>query len=260
VQIVEQTLEGKLLFNSLPQRLRDELWGTFNAILRNYREGKWEPSELNGGKLCEVAYSILKGHVDGNMPDRAYKPRNMVDACHKLEQADSINFCRSIRIQIPRMLVALYEIRNNRGVSHIGGDVDPNHMDANAVLYISKWIMAELVRVFHNVSTEDATKAIDAIVERIIPVLWKVGDKHRILKTDLSMKEKTLVILYKVNDWVQELDLIDWVEHTNASTYRRDVLRSLHKAKYIEYDLENKRAKISPLGIREVELEIDLDL
>lgn len=253
------SLDSTVLFESLPRKLRDELWETFNAILRNYREGKWEPSELNGGKLCEVVYSILKGHVDGRMPNRASKPRNMVDSCHKLEQADSMNFCRSVRIQIPRMLVSLYEIRNNRGVGHIGGDVDPNHMDANAVLYMSKWIMAELVRVFHNVNTEDATKAVDAIVERIIPVLWKVGDKHRILKTTLSMKEKTLVILFMVNDWIQESDLVDWVEHTNASTYRRDVLRKLHKKKLVEYDKENKKAKISPLGVREIEA-IDLDL
>lgn len=257
---MDQSLDDAILFKSLPCKLRDELWETFNAILRNYQEEKWEPSELNGGKLCEVVYSILKGHVDGRMPNRASKPRNMVDACHKLEQANSTNFCRSVRIQIPRMLVALYEIRNNRGVGHIGGDVDPNHMDANAVLYMSKWIMAELVRVFHNVSTENATKAVDAIVERIIPVLWKVGNKHRILKIDLSMKEKTLVILYKVNDWIQESDLVDWVEHTNASIYRRDVLRKLHKEKFIEYDEENKKAKISPLGVREVEREIDLDL
>lgn len=47
----------------------------------------------------------------------------MVDACERLEQAPASKFPRSVRIQIPRVLIAFYEIRNNRGVGHVGGDV-----------------------------------------------------------------------------------------------------------------------------------------
>ena len=32
----------------------------------------------------------------------------------------------SVRIQISRMIVALYEVRNNRNVGHVGSEVDPN--------------------------------------------------------------------------------------------------------------------------------------
>ncbi len=114
--------------------LRDELLGAFNEIVKNFRQRRWEPSELNGGKLCEVVYSILRGYVSGKYVARAKKPSNMVDACKKLEtDTDAKAVPRSIRIQIPRMLVALYEIRNNRNVGHVGGDIDPNHMDAMCV-------------------------------------------------------------------------------------------------------------------------------
>jgi hypothetical protein len=102
------------------------LMGAFATIVRNYREGRWEPSELNGGKLCEVVYSVLKGHVDGKMPTSPSKPRNTVDSAKDLEKADQNVFPRAVRVQIPRVLMALYEIRNNRGVGHVGGDVDPN--------------------------------------------------------------------------------------------------------------------------------------
>ena len=40
----------------LPDALREELIGAINEVERNYREGRWEPAELNGGKLCEVVY------------------------------------------------------------------------------------------------------------------------------------------------------------------------------------------------------------
>src|SRR5690606_40202019 len=158
------TIKAQALFSSISPGLRDELLKAYQEILNNYIEHRWEPSELNGGKLCEIVYSILKGYVDGAYPAHASKPENMVDACKGLEKSPS-SFPRSIRIQIPRVLIALYEIRNNRGVGHVGGDVNPNHMDATLVLSSSKWIMSELVRVFHDVSTEVASHAIDSIVD-----------------------------------------------------------------------------------------------
>jgi len=48
------------------------------------------------------------------------------------------------------MLIAQYEIRNNRGVGHVGGDVDQNHMDAKIVVEMAKWTIAELIRLFHS--------------------------------------------------------------------------------------------------------------
>src|SRR5947208_3392334 len=107
------------LFGQLPPGLRDELLATFNQITSNFRESRWEPSELNGGKLCEVAYSIIRGYADGVFPASASKPQNMVDACRALEKEKGLP--RSLSIQVPRVLIALYEIRNNRGVGHVGG-------------------------------------------------------------------------------------------------------------------------------------------
>lgn len=241
---------------NIPDRLREELIASLNEIERNFRERRWEPSELNGGKLCEVVYSIVRGHVDGKFPAKASKPRNMVDACKALESADSSQFPRAIRIQIPRVLVALYEVRNNRGVGHVGGDVSPNAMDAAFVLSSSKWLVAELVRIFHEVSTAEAERAVSALIERELPVIWQIGDHRRVLVPGLSMKSKTLLLLYHTADWVAESDLVTWVEHSNASAFRRDVLAKAHKERLLEYDKIAKRATISPNGMRFVEGEL----
>jgi len=221
--------------------------------VRNYRERRWEPSELNGGKLCEVVYSIVRGHMDGAMPTGAKKPSNMVDACRDLERADPAKFSRSLRVQIPRMLLALYEVRNNRGVGHVGGDVDPNCMDASVVLSMSKWLLAELVRVFHGVATTVAEAAVEKIVDRILPLVWQVDASLRVLSTSLSMRDQALVLLYHSHGWVEEKDLVGWVEHSNPAVFRRDVLSKAHKDRLIEYDRKNGRVMLSPLGGRHVE-------
>jgi hypothetical protein len=244
---------GEEILGLLPRELRNELLAAYTRIVKNYRERRWEPSELNGGKFCEVVYTILRGYVDGTFPAAAAKPRNMVDACHSLEQAPSSAFSRSVRIQIPRMLIALYEIRNNRGVGHVGGDVDPNHIDATCILQMSKWILGELVRVFHNVETKTASDAIESIVERVVPIVWEIDGRLRVLDTDLTMKDKTLVLLYHHSESVHESDLVRWAEHSNASVFRRDILRKAHKQKLIEYNPTTRMVTISPKGIEYVE-------
>jgi hypothetical protein len=242
-----------LLFPGLPRPLIEELVNEYFKINKNFRENRWEPSELNGGKFCEVVYTILQGFIDKSYPTNASKPSNMLDACRNLEKIPDLSIPRSIRIQIPRILIALYEVRNNRGVGHVGGDVDPNHMDALYVVYSAKWVLAELIRIYHNLDLESAEKVVDSIVERIVPSVWEINGKKRVLDSSLTMKNKTLLVLYSSVNPIKEQDLQLWVEHSNPSVYRQDVIRKMHLEKLIEYDPILKICTLSPKGIDYVE-------
>jgi hypothetical protein len=69
--------------------------------------------------------------------------------------------------------------------------------------------------------------------------------------------EKTLLLLYSSQELaVPSEDLFEWTEHSNQAVYRRDVLKTLHKNRLIEYDKENQMVAISPLGIDKVEKEL----
>ncbi|MES2861078.1 MAG: hypothetical protein V4701_06365 [Pseudomonadota bacterium] len=243
------------LLGPVPHTLEDELFEKYREIERNFRERRWEPAELNGGKLSEVAYTILRGHVDGSFPPKATKPSNFYDACLALSQAP-LHLGKSVRIQLPRLLVALYEIRNNRNVGHIGGDVDPNHMDAVCVLHMAKWVVSELIRILHGVTLSEASDLVEALSDREIPLIWDTGSIKRVLDVKLTMLEKTLVLLYSEAGSVPESDLLKSLEHSNPSIYRRDILRKAHKERLVEYDPAAKTVKISPLGARRVEVVV----
>lgn len=243
------------LLAGIPSTLHEELMSCFKQIEKNFREGRWEPSELNGGKLCEVVYTILRGYIDNNFPASASKPRNMVDACRALEQSPA-TFPRSIRIQIPRMITALYEIRNNRGVGHVGGDVNPNKMDAICVLQMSKWIITELIRVFHSITISEAEAIVDSISEREISIIWAVGNVKRVLDTNLSMASKSLVLLYNSPLGMSVEDLVKFTEHSNPSSYKSTILKKAHKERLLEYDKSQNLVTISPKGMKKVEVEI----
>ena len=250
------TLNRAAVLGAVPPGLRDPLVEEFNKILGNFMERRWEPTELNGGKLCEIVYSILSGHVDGSFPASPSKPRNMHDACKRLEQASAP---RSIRIQIPRMLIALYEIRNNRGVGHVGGDVDPNQQDGTVVVAMSQWIMAELVRVFHKVDLVTAAAAVEKLVQRTIPLIWEVNGSLRVLNPSLSARDKSLVVLYSASG-MTACTLAAAIKYKNLSRFRNRVIGKAHAEKLLNFNPQTDEVVLSPLGVRYVETEIDLEV
>ncbi len=115
-----------------------------------------------------------------------------------------------------------------------------------------QWVMAELVRVFHNLPTDGAQAVVDALVERTIPLIWEFEGQKRVLDPKLSKKNQTLLLLHGSIGWVNEDTLRGWVEHSNPSVYRRDILRPAHKDRLIEYDAAGKRVRLSPKGAKEV--------
>lgn len=249
-------LEPSKVFHNIPAALRDPLVEAYSEISRNYAERRWEPSELNGGKLCEVVHTIIVGAISGLFPPAPAKPPKFVEACRAIEQMPanaSLVGDRSLRILIPRLLPFLYEIRNNRGVGHVGGDVIPNHCDALAAYSCSSWLMAELVRVFHGVTISEAQAAVEVLAERKFPLVWELDGVKRVLDPRLSQADQTLILLYSANSWVPEKSLREWVENSNSTRFRQRVLAPLHKLRLIEHDSKMGRATLTTLGVKKTE-------
>jgi len=231
---------------TIPDTLKNPLIEEYNNIIQNYLHKKWTPAELSGGKFCEIVYAIIKGYSIGHYPNKPEKPQNFVNACRSLENTANP---RSFQILIPRMLPVLYEVRNNRGVGHVGGDVDPNYMDANAVLAMTSWIMAELIRVFHALKTDDAQETANSLVERRTPLVWQSGEIRRVLNPDLGFKEQVLLLLASCSSPISKEDLLKWIEPSNRS-YFYQVLRDMHKSRYVELSQDEKWVELLPPGMK----------
>jgi hypothetical protein len=157
-----------------------------------------------------------------------------------------------VRITIPRVIAALYQIRNNRGVGHVGGDVDANYMDATFVLHSVQWVMAELVRIFHQTDVKTATDTVTVLVDRTIPMVWEVGDVRRLLDNSLSLADSTLLLAYSSPAGVSDKQLANDLEQGRLANYRR-VLARLHADRMIEHTKATGWVVISPVGIQQVE-------
>lgn len=230
---------------AIPIGLRDPLLAEYRSITQNYAEHRWRPSELSGGLFCEIVYTILDGYGRPAYASGPSKPLNFPEACRRLEQ--NVSAPHSFRILIPRTLPALYDIRNNRGVGHTGGDVDSNHMDATLVLSMANWIMAELVRVFHTMPIEDAQKLVDALAERRTPLVWEGGAMRRVLDPDMKLGDQIIVLLASKSGPTSTDLLFDWTGYHNRKYFTK-MLREYHDARLVELSRDEGTIELLPPG------------
>lgn len=242
------------VLSDLPNELRDAVIEAFGNVRRNYIEGRWEPSELNGGKFSEVVYRILEWYTS---KPRDFTPlgvqiKDFKTAVKRFEnKTDMLN---SIRFHIPDALAFLYTVRNKRGVGHPGGDINPNRMDAEITLGMTNWIMAELVRIFHASTVNEAQQTVEALVEKRNALVWEVANVKRILDPDMSHKDRVLVLLHSSHPSpIADKELLEWCEHSNPSAFRTQVLNKAHKEKLIEYDTAQQQVYLSPSGVEAAE-------
>ena len=243
------------LFSSVPVGLRGPLVEEYRGIASAFGEGRWKLAGIDAGRFCEVVFTILDGALRGAFANSPSKPSHFPDACKALESLAPVAVGdRSLRILVPRMLPAIYEIRNNRNVGHVGGDVVSNKMDATYVRDATTWVMAELIRVFHSVSTAEAQESVDALVERSHPLVWERDDIKRVLDPKMSAPDRALVLLYSVPGWCEISKLRGWVGY--GSNFASAVLGRLAKRILVEVDDAGARVTITPLGAKRVERDL----
>ena len=143
----------------------------------------------------------------------------------------------------------LATVRNKRGVGHAGGDVSPNHMDSQFVLAGAKWVLAELVRLFHGLSVQEAGRIVEAVTVREVPIVWDAGRVRRVLRT-MSKRDASLLLLLSEHPAALSADtLVRWVEHSNPTVYRKQVLHRLHTERLVEFDELTRTVALSPTGV-----------
>lgn len=241
-------ITSDLALAGIPDGLRKPLLGEYREIVTSFMERRWTSAELSGGRFCEIVYTILDGHARGGYAAVPNKPANFVDACRSLESNRGVP--RSFQILIPRLLPGLYEIRNNRNVGHVGGDVNPDFMDSSAVLAMAGWILAELIRVFHGISTEEAQRTVDSLAERRLPLVWKSGEIRRVLNPEIPLKEQILLLLSSSSGMVGFDVLLKWTGYKKKGYFTR-LIWQLHESRLVEFHESTRELELLPTGTDE---------
>ncbi|MDN4147526.1 hypothetical protein ABS648_26030 [Pseudomonas solani] len=235
------------LLGRYPADLVSVLLESYKEVVVNYRLERWKPSELDAGHFVEAVRRILEHELLGSYTPVSSSLGSFNQSV--LNKFESATGDEVFRILMPRVLFAVYCVRNKRGVGHVSA-VSPNKMDATYIYASVKWVLAELVRMCSALTPEEADDLVSLIVERDVDVIWDDGESFVFLNVKLKAEQKVLICLYRKDRQAAET-LRALIGYKNKTDFNK-ILLKLKSAAKIDI-LDSGLCKISPLGLREAE-------
>jgi hypothetical protein len=234
----------------LDQKLFEELLEEHDGIRKAFNRKDYEKTLLKTGKFCETTYQLLQEIKDGEHDQQP----NRTQLTEDLENLPSDDYPESVRILIPRVANSMYDFRNKRGGAHIS-PIDPQYIDAHLTVQGSRWIIAELLRVYGDgdVEVETLKSQVQHLATRSLPLVeeFEDGDIMVLAETD-SCKEDILMILYH---FYPDRVTNDELDEIISEESRQNVLTSVNQLyKNKNYVHRNDSgAKLTQKGRRHVE-------
>lgn len=182
------------LLNVFKRKHVDALLQHFSDSIRAFEGGEWETCIQKAGKFVEAVIKALAEHAELELPNaRQFKVGVFIE---KLRNTDNKSD-DSIRLLIPRNCCFVYDIASNRGSRHDQGDIDPNKMDAIAVVQNISWVLAEMVRLAHmgTLRPDDAANVVDSLMEKRYPDIEEIDDRLYVNRDGLTTPDIALLLL-----------------------------------------------------------------
>lgn len=231
------------LKRKFPADLCDALLDAYKEIEENFFIQKWKATELDAGHFVEASRRLVEQELFGSYTPIGKGLPNFNDL--ELRRYENAAGEESLRILIPRVLKSIYNVRNKRGIGHLGL-ISANEMDSTLILYSVKWVLAEFVRLATGSDPNATQLMIDSIVERRIGVLWKLGGIQRILEHNMPAKDQVLVLLFDASP-KSDVELRQIIEYKRPADFKK-ILKSLHAQRLIEFS-SNGQCLITPKGL-----------
>lgn len=239
------------LVQSFPEKLVDELLAAYIEAKRNYYLGGLRLSEVEGGRFCEASLRMLEYATIGKFTPLGKQLSTDVIIL-RLSQISKTLAPESVRIHIPRALRVVYDIRNNRDAAHLGDNIDPNNQDATLVVSVLDWILAEFIRIYHDVLPEVAQKMVENVITRRAPAIQDFEGFLKVLKPNLQAGDYILLLLYQRGiDGALYGELEKWVRPKMRPNLRRTLERLVDDYAYVHFD--GSKYILSGTGIMVVE-------
>jgi hypothetical protein len=226
----------------------DQALATYEELKRNFYLGGNRLSAVEAGRFCEAVVRILQQSASGNFT--ALVDNLEVDKeLRRLE--NQVTAPESVRLHIPRAIRVIYTIRNKRNNAHLNDGIDANIQDSTLVAATCDWIMAELVRLHHNVPPAEATSIVHDLVQRKAPLVQDFDGYLKVLDPTLPAGDHLLLLLYQQGSGGASTEqLRDWARPDMRRNLKRTIARLVYDKAWAHED--TGKYFITEAGINEV--------
>ena len=167
----------------------------FDNAVNDYGKGDWEGCIAKAGKFVEALLKALGVHCSVVFEEgRKFKADKLMTDLSQLPQG---SFDDTLRLLMPRACRVIYDIASNRGARHDPHEVNPNSMDANVVMPLASWLLAEAIRYAQKgaVDPSGAEQLVGSLTERRYSVVEKVDGRVYLHAAKKSARDVALVVL-----------------------------------------------------------------
>lgn len=208
----------------IDKALVSELIDAFDEMKRHHFLRDYRPSAVDAGRFAEVVFRILEQRTTGGFTSLG-KPIDTEKIINLLSNIPSNQEPDSVRIHIPRTLRVIYDIRNKRNNAHLGDGIDPNVQDSIFVISCCDWVIAELIRLYHDIPANEAQLIIDELVQKKSPIIQEFQDGFlKTLNPKLNARERILITLYHRNEkGATKVEISNWLKPSQRSNLNRSL-------------------------------------
>jgi hypothetical protein len=222
-----------------------------NAV-EDYSKNDWEGCIAKAGKFVEALLKAAAVHCGVSFETgRKFKADKLMN---DLSQLSHGSFNDSLRLLIPRACRVVYDIASNRGARHDPDEVDPNSMDANVVMPLVSWLLAEAIRFVQKGAVDPAAAAgmVESLTERRYSVVEKIEGRVYLHAAKKSAVEVALVVLAQRHP--KRMAPVDLIEAVKRNGFRQNNASTAAKRiePYLDFDQAGEMRLLST-GLRRAE-------
>lgn len=199
---------GAMLKAKFPAKHVDSALDHHGTMIGEFKKGEWEKTILRAGKLVEAILKSLWVSCGNTVPKaKDFKVDHII---RELEKTPATTAVDALRLTIPRACRFIYDIASNRGARHDNDEIDPNVMDATAVVSLCGWILAEMLRIAQEgLEPAGARDLVLMLTQKTFPNLEKVGERVYFYVKGLNARTAALLRLWHAHpDRVSQKELI----------------------------------------------------
>lgn len=233
-----------------PDELVDEVLDSYVEAKQRFHLGDHRPQAVEGGRFSEGVFRMLQHAATGTYTALGKTLPSVDTLLNTLEHASGEP--DAIRLHVPRTLKLIYDIRNKRDAAHLGDGIDPNLQDATLIVGNMDWVLAELVRMYHDVGPDEAQGIIENLVTKEVPAVQEI-DGQPVILADLKPRDRALLMLYRAGAAGASLDELAEQLRARRKDHLRGRLAKLDADRLVLHHPGTARYVITASGAREVE-------
>ena len=249
---MSSTNVAQLLLPVFPKKHVSAMIRHFERMTNDFQRQEWEDCIAKGGKFVEAVLKALYVSAGQVLPSgKAFKVDAIINRLAGLSQGSVDD---TVRLTIPRACRFVYEIASNRGGRHDPDEIDPNEMDANAVVMNCSWALAEMIRHAQRgvVDSSAAKSIVDSLVKRRYPLIEDVDGRTYFHFANTSAVDIALLALaycYPRRMAPQEL-IILLRRHSFSGANARVALQRIRRL--VDKDVDGRLRLLAP-GLQKAE-------